>query len=180
MKIIIPTLQVIEDRILMIRGHRVMLDSHLAELYGVTTAALNQAVSRNKGRFPEDFSFYVTDNEFQNLISQSVISNAGRGGRRKLPRVFTQEGVAMLSGVLHSKRAVQVNIGIMRTFVKMREMMISHKDLSHRLDDMERKYETRQNNNDTKFRAIFDALRDLMEPPPMPSKKPIGFVREKE
>jgi hypothetical protein len=171
MKHIVPSLQIIEEHILMIRGHRVMLDSHLAGLYGVTTAALNQAVSRNKDRFPEDFSFHVTDSEFQNLISQSVISNAGRGGRRKLPRVFTQEGVAMLSGVLHSKRAVQVNIGIMRAFVKMREAMIAHKDLSRRLNDMERKY-------DKQFRAVFDALRELMEPPPAPSRKSIGFVRE--
>jgi len=182
MKSAVPSLSIIENHIFLIRGHRVMLDTHLAELYGVETGALVRAVKRNQERFPDDFMFQINEMELEalrcqigtsNLRSQIGISKEGRGGRRYLPYVFTQEGVAMLSGVLRSKRAVQVNIGIMRTFVKMREMMISHKDLSRRLDDMERKH-------DAKFRAIFDALRELMEPPPVPPKRPIGFVRDKE
>ena len=165
------SVDVIESHIFLIRGHRVMLDSHLAELYGVTTGALNQAVSRNKDRFPADFMFQLTSAELENLKSQFVISSWG--GLRKVPHAFTEQGVSMLSSVLRSKRAVQVNIGIMRTFVKMRETMIAHKDLSRRLNDMERKY-------DKQFRGVFDAIRQLMEPPPVPSKRPIGFVRDKE
>lgn len=172
MKHIVPSLQIIEEHILTIRGHRVMLDSHLAELYGVTTKALNQAVSRNKDRFPEDFMFQLSAVELENWRSQFVTSNSSaKMGLRRPPYVFTEQGVAMLSSVLHSKRAVQVNIGIMRAFVKMREAMIAHKDLSRRLNDMERKY-------DKQFLVVFDALRELMEPPPAPSKKQIGFVRE--
>ncbi len=182
MKLIVPSLEVIESQILTIRGHRVMLDSHMAELYGVETGALIRAVKRNIERFPCDFMFQLTEKEAEslrcqfgisNLRSQNGISKKGRGGRRYLPYAFTQEGVAMLSGVLRSKRAVQVNIGIMRAFVKMREAMIAHKDLSRRLNDMERKY-------DKQFRAVFDALRELMEPPPAPPKKHIGFVRDKD
>jgi len=160
-----------------------MLDTHLAELYGVETGALVRAVKRNLERFPEDFMFQINEKELEslrcqigtsNLRSQIGISNKGRGGRRYLPYVFTQEGVAMLSSVLRSKHAAQVNIGIMRTFVKMRETMIAHKDLSRRLNDMERKY-------DKQFRIVFDAIRQLMEPPPVsPKRAPIGFVRDKE
>jgi hypothetical protein len=168
------SVEVIENHIVLIRGHRVMFDSHLAELYGVTTSALNQAVSRNKDRFPADFMFQLTSAELENWKSQTVISNSStKMGLRKPPSVFTEQGVSMLSSVLRSKRAVQVNIGIMRTFVKMRETMIAHKDLSRRLNDMERKY-------DKQFRGVFDAIRQLMEPPPVPSKRPIGFVRDKE
>jgi len=152
-----------------------MFDSHLAELYGVTTSALNQAVRRNKDRFPGDFMFQLSAAELESWKSQIVISNSSaKMGLRKPPSVFTEQGVAMLSSVLRSKRAVQVNIGIMRAFVKMRETMISHKDLSRRLFDMERKY-------DKQFRVVFDALRGLMEPPPVPPKRPIGFIaRDKE
>lgn len=110
----------IQTRIHVVRGQNVMLDSHLAELYGVPTSALNQAVKRNSARFPEDFMFALTDDEAKSLMSQTVISNAGRGGRRYLPYVFTEQGVAMLSSVLRSERAVAVNIAIMRAFVQMR------------------------------------------------------------
>ena len=113
-------LESIEKIIYIIRGHRVMLDSDLAELYGVTTAALNQAVKRNIGRFPEDFAFQLAEDEFTSLISQIVTSKTGRGGRRKLPWAFTEHGILMLSSVLRSERAVQVNIQIMRTFTRMR------------------------------------------------------------
>jgi len=175
MKLIVPSLEIIESHILTLRGHRVMLDSHLAELYGVTTKVLVQAVKRNIDRFPGDFMFQLNEQEYESLRSQIVtLKPAGRGQHRKyLPYVFTEQGVAMLSSVLRSKRAAQVNIGIMRAFVKMREAMIAHKDLSRRLNDMERKY-------DKQFRVVFDALRELMEPPPAPPKKQIGFVRERE
>lgn len=167
------SLEVIESHILTIRGHRVMLDSHLAELYQVETKNLNKAVKRNPRRFPEGFMFQLTEKEAESLRFQTGTSNAGRGGRRYMPYVFTEQGVAMLSSVLRSDRAADVNVAIMQAFVKMREAMIAHKDLSRRLNDMERKY-------DKQFRVIFDALRELMEPPPVPSKKPIGFVRDKE
>ncbi len=150
-----------------------MLDSHLAELYQVETKNLNKAVKRNPRRFPEGFMFQLTEKEAESLRFQTGTSNAGRGGRRYMPYVFTEQGVAMLSSVLRSDRAADVNVAIMQAFVKMREAMIAHKDLSRRLNDMERKY-------DKQFRVIFDALRELMEPPPVPSKKPIGFVRDKE
>ena len=130
-----------------------MLDRDLAELYGVTTAVLNQAVSRNKQRFPEDFMFQLNAKEFDNLISQIVTSSWG--GLRKRPHAFTEQGVAMLSGVLKSKRAIQVNVGIMRAFVQMREAMIAHKELAQKLNVMEKKY-------DHQFAVVFDAIRQMM------------------
>ncbi|MDP2620289.1 MAG: ORF6N domain-containing protein [Hyphomicrobiales bacterium] len=159
----------IERRIHVIRGHNVMLDSDLAALYKVTTAALNQAMGRNKDRFPEDFAFQLTSEEFQFLISQNVISSSGHGGRRKIPWVFTEHGILMLSSVLRSKQAARVNIAIMRTFVRMREAMASHKELALRIDEIEQKY-------DARFKAVFDAIRSLMEPPPVPQEKPIGYI----
>ena len=170
----------IESRILVVRGHRVMLDADLAELYGVTTGALNQAVKRNVERFPEDFMFRLTPEEAEKvrsqtvtgstLKSQSVISN-GRGGRRRaLPAAFTEQGVSMLSSVLRSKRAVQVNISIMRAFVRLRGMLASHVDLTRKLEVLERKYAV----HDEQIKAIFDAIRALMEPPKTPRRK-IGF-----
>lgn len=158
----------IERRIFVIRDRKVMLDFDLAELYGVPTKALNQAVSRNNERFPEDFMFQLTPEEWDILRSQTVTSRDEHGGRRYHPRAFTQEGVAMLSGVLRSERAIAVNIQIMRTFVKVREAMISHKDLARRIGDMEHKY-------DHQFKIVFDALRGLIEPPPVKKKK-IGFI----
>jgi hypothetical protein len=157
----------ISRRILTIRGYRVMLDADLATLYDVPTKAFNQAIQRNMDRFPKDFMFQLTDEEFAGLRSQFVTSKKGRGGRRYLPYVFTEQGVAMLSGVLNSDRAVQVNIAIMRAFVRMREAMASHRELAHRLNALEKTY-------DRRFRAVFDAIRALMEPPKTPRRR-IGF-----
>jgi hypothetical protein len=160
-------LDTVERRIYVFRDQNVMLDQDLAALYGVETKVLNQAVSRNRERFPEDFMFRLTREEFEILTSQIVTSSWG--GRRYPPYAFTEQGVAMLSSVLRSKQAVQVNIAIMRAFVRMREVMISHKEMARRIDDMERKY-------DTQFKAVFDAIRRLMEPPEPPKKRPIGYI----
>ena len=154
-------------RILTIRGCRGMIDADLAALYDVPTKAFNQAIQRNMDRFPEDFMFRLTEEEFVGLRSQFVTSKKGRGGRRYLPYVFTEQGVAMLSGVLNSHRAVQVNIAIMRAFVRMRETMASHRELAHRLNAIEKKY-------DARFRVVFDAIRALMEPLKPPRRR-IGF-----
>jgi hypothetical protein len=147
-----------------------MLDSHLAELYQVTTGNLNLAVRRNRERFPEDFMFQITKEEAGSLLLQTARANTGRGGRRTLPYVFTEQGVAMLSTVLNSKRAIAVNIAIMRTFVRLRQILATHKDLAERLAAMEKKY-------DQRFKVVFDILKQLTEPPPEPPKRPIGFVR---
>src|SRR3990172_133058 len=148
----------ISRRILTVRGHRVMLDADLAELYDVPTKAFNQAIQRNMDRFPEDFMFQLTEEEFAGLRAQFVASKKGRGGRRYLPYVFTEQGVAMLSGVLNSHRALQVNIAIMRAFVRMRRMLLSHEELARKVAALEGKY-------DSQFRVVFDAIRALMEPP---------------
>ncbi len=158
--------EVIERRILLVRGHRVMLDSHLAELYQVTTGNLNLAVRRNRERFPADFMFRITKREADALLLQFARPNAGRGGRRTLPYVFTEQGVAMLSTVLNSKRAIGVNIAIM---LRLRQILATHKDLAERLAAMGRKY-------DQRFKVVFDILKQLMEAPPDPPKRPIGFV----
>ena len=159
----------IERAILVIRGQKVMLDRDLAQLYDVTTGRLNEQVRRNIGRFPADFMFQLSQVEFQNWKSQIAISNPGvKMGLRKRPYAFTEQGVAMLSSVLNSKRAVQVNIQIMRAFVKLREMIASNKDLAKKLDELEKKY-------DLQFKVVFDAIRELMTPPE-PKKKKIGFI----
>lgn len=156
----------IERSILLLRGQKVMLDSDLAELYGVETKALNRAVKRNIGRFPEDFMFQLTKEEYDSLRFQ--FGTLKRGQHPKyLPHVFTQEGVAMLSSVLSSEKAIEVNILIMRAFVKLREMIASNKDLAKRLNELEKNY-------DTQFKIVFDAIRQLMTPPE-PKKKKIGF-----
>ncbi len=158
----------IEQNIYLLRGQKILLDRDLAMLYGVDTRVLNQAVSRNKQRFPDDFMFELTREEIRNL-SQFVISPTFKHAPRV--RAFTEQGVAMLSGVLKSLRAVEVNIAIMRTFVKLRQMLESNEELSRRLDELESKY-------DEQFRRVFDAIRELMIPPE-PKKTPIGFhVRE--
>ena len=164
---IIVEQEVIERKIYIIRGHKVMLSTDLAELYEVEPKVLMQAVKRNIERFPSDFMFILTNQEFMNLKSQIVTSSWG-GIRRANPYAFTEQGVAMLSSVLHSKRAVQVNIAIMRAFVKLREMLAAHKDLARKLNEMEKKY-------DAQFKVVFDAIRQLMTPPE-PKKKKIGFV----
>ena len=161
-------LALIERRIYVVRGHKVMKDSELAELYEVPTKAFNQAVRRNRQRFPEDFMFQLTKGEEDVLRSQIVTSKIGRGGRRYRPFVFTEQGVAMLSSVLNSERAVQVNITIMRAFVRLREIVASHSELSQKLDALEKKY-------DARFRVVFDAIRKLMAPPEV-KRQPIGFT----
>jgi hypothetical protein len=169
---LIPT-EVIEQRIHLVRRQRVMLDRDLAELYGVTTAALNQAVKRNAGRFPEDFMFQLSKDEFQSWRSQIVISNPRlKMGARRRPLAFTEQGVAMLSSVLRSKRAVQVNIAIMRTFVQLRQMLATNEILARKLADLEAKY-------DDKFRVVFDAIRQLMTPPTVDqNRRQIGFMTD--
>lgn len=164
----IPT-ERIEGRILMIRGHKVLLDRHLAELYGVTTGNLNKAVDRNTERFPEDFAFRLNPNEYGDL--KFHFGTSSWGGTRKPPRVFTEQGVAMLSSVLHSQRAIAVNIQIMRTFVRLREILGTHKELARKLEQLEKKY-------DAQFRVVFDAIRELMTPPDEPQKGKIGYLSE--
>jgi len=161
----------IGSRIYFIRQKKVMLDSDLAELYGVKTKALNQAVRRNKERFPKDFVFQLENQELTNLRCQFGTSSLPHGGRRYFPYVFTEQGVAMLSSVLRSKRAIQVNIQIMRTFLRLRDILSSHEDLSRKLDALENKY-------DTQFKVVFDAIRKMMESPASPREK-IGFREPK-
>ena len=161
--------EVIEQKIYLIRGHKVMLDSDLAELYGVPTKVLLQAVKRNAARFPSDFMFQLNNQEVLALRSQIVTLKKGRGQHRKyIPYVFTEQGVAMLSSVLKSERAIQVNIAIMRSFVKIREMLSAHKDLARKLEEMEKKY-------DAQFKIVFDAIRELMRPPEKKMKEIKGF-----
>lgn len=145
-----------------------MLDRDLAKLYGVGTRNLNKAVKRNLERFPHDFMFQLTREEFENLMFQTGTSSWG--GTRKLPHVFTEQGVAMLSSVLNSKRAIKVNVQIMRAFVKLKELLLTHKDLAIKLEALEKKYA----NHDEKIEKIFEAIRQLMIPPEEPKRK-IGF-----
>jgi hypothetical protein len=159
----------IERAILLIRGHKVMLDRDLADLYQVPTKRLNEQVKRNITRFPEDFMFQLTKKEFENWRSQIATSNpAAKMGVRRRPRAFTEQCVAMLSSVLNSERAIEVNIAIMRAFVKLREILATHKDLARKLDELEKKY-------DAQFRIVFEAIRQLMEPPPEKPKGHFGF-----
>lgn len=160
----------IESAILLIRGQRVLLDRDLAALYGVTTSNLNKAVRRNSGRFPPDFMFQLTADEAEASRFQTGILKRG-SNIKYLPHVFTQEGVAMLSGVLRSPRAEQVNIAIMRAFVRLREALALHKELALKLADLERKIE----NHDGSIHALFEAIRQLMTPPPEPPRREIGF-----
>lgn len=164
--------QAVNARILVLRGHRVMLDSDLAELYGVEVKALNQAVKRNLGRFPPDFMFSLTEQEVVDLRSQIVTSSSARGnwgGRRSVPYAFTEQGVAMLSSVLKSERAVRANVEIMRAFVRLRSMATQNLVLARRLDELESRY-------DRQFKVVFDAIRELMTPPAPTPKRRIGFI----
>lgn len=160
----------IEGRILLIRGQKVMFDRDLALLYGVTTGNLNKAVNRNIDRFPDDFAFRLTKDELKNLIFHFGISSWG--GTRKMPRVFTEHGILMLSSVLNSERAIQVNIQIMRTFTKMKEMLLTHKELKRKIEAMERKY-------DNQFKVVFDVIKKLIDPPVKLNGR-IGFRVDKE
>lgn len=159
--------EIIQARIYLFRGYKVMLDRDLAFLYGVSTKVLNQTVKRNWERFPSDFMFQLNQKEKENWRSQIVTSNSEKMGIRRVPYAFTENGVAMLSGVLNSLRAVQVNIQIMRTFTKLRRMLETHKDVREKIELMEKKY-------DHQFKVVFDALRELLEPPVKPRRK-IGF-----
>jgi hypothetical protein len=161
----------IEQRIFLIRGHRVMLDSDLAALYGVETKNLNKAVRRNLSRFPADFMFQLTPEELANLKFQIGTSSSTHGGRRKPVSAFTEQGVAMLSSVLRSERAVRVNIAIMRAFVRLRETLSLHKELAHKLAELERRIE----NHDESIHSLFEAIRQLMAPPAETPRKEIGF-----
>jgi hypothetical protein len=164
----------IESRIYVIRGRQVMLDEDLADLYGVETKRLVQQVKRNLKRFPSDFMFQLTKAEAESLRSQIATSNIGRGGRRYEPYVFTEQGVAMLSGVLRSDRAIAVNIEIMRAFVELRRAAGSFQELQKRLDQMELDIGARLSEHDEQLRQIFEALRQLIAPPPS-AKRPVGF-----
>jgi len=161
----------IEKAILLIRGQKIMLDADLAELYGVETKVLVQAVKRNLERFPEDFMFQLSQEEFTILRSQ-IVTSSGWGGRRYRPYAFTEQGVAMLSSVLRSRRAIQVNIEIMRAFIRLRQMLASHVELARKLDALEKKY-------DAQFKQVFEAIRQLMAPPE-PKRRPIGFRKRDE
>ena len=181
---LLPLQSLIGSRILTLREQRVMLDADLAQLYGVETRVLVQAVKRNLARFPEDFMFQLSAQEFADLRSQSVISSAGHGGRRTAPYAFSEQGVAMLSSVLGSQRAIIVNIEIMRTFVRVRALAATHTDLAKRLVELEDKTEALALNHDTfsrntraQLKQVFDALRELMTPPD-PPRQPIGFITE--
>jgi len=170
MKEIVP-IEVIQQKIFLIRGQKVMFDKDLAALYKVKPIRLREQVKRNRKRFPRDFMFQLNEQEIDFMVSQNAIpSRKYLGGHR--PYVFTEQGIAMLSSVLNSERAIQVNIQIMRTFTKLREMITTHKDLKRKIDEMEKKY-------DSQFKIVFEAIRQLLEAPQKP-KRQIGFKREKE
>ncbi|MBI3616169.1 MAG: ORF6N domain-containing protein [Candidatus Omnitrophica bacterium] len=161
----------IEHRIFLIRGQKVMLDRDLAELYGVPTKRLNEQVRRNPNRFPPDFMFQLTPEEVNSLRSQIATLKTGRGRHRKyLPYAFTEQGIAMLSSVLNSERAIQVNVTIMRAFVKLRQMLGTHRELAEKLAEQDRRLE----GHDVKIRSLFEAIRQLMAPPER-SRRRIGF-----
>jgi hypothetical protein len=159
----------IEGRIFSLRGYEGMLDSDLADLYGVRTKALNQAVQRKRERFPSDFLLQLTAEEAESLRSQTVTSKAGRGGRRYLPYVFTEHGAVMLASVLNSAAAVAASIQVVRAFVRVRMILGTHKDLARKLDALEHKC-------DRRFKVVFDTIREMLPPPLEPRKRPIGFL----
>lgn len=169
-KSLIP-LERIQKAILLVRRQKVILDADLAGLYGVETRVLVQAVKRNLERFPEDFMFQLNRKEFAVLKSQ-IVTSSGWGGRRYPPYAFTEQGVAMLSSVLHSQRAIHVNIEIMRAFIYLRQMLASHTELARKLNALEKKY-------DAQFKEVFEAIRQLMAPPE-PHPRPIGFRKNAE
>ncbi len=167
-------LPAIQQRILVVRKRHVILDEDLAELYGVQTRRLIEQVKRNIDRFPSDFMFQLTKDEATALRSRSATSKEGRGGRRYAPYVFTEQGVAMLSGVLRSKTAIAVNIAIMRAFVELRRIAASYTAIERRLEDFERETKATIGQHDQQLDEIFQALRQLISPPPRP-KRPVGF-----
>jgi hypothetical protein len=159
--------ELIEQKIYLIRGLKVMLDADLASLYRVTTGNLNLAVRRNPKRFPPDFMFQLSQEETQSLVLQNARAK-GRGGRRTPPYAFTEQGISMLSSVLNSERAIEVNIAIMRAFVRLRALLETHADLARRLKELEQKY-------DEKFRVVFEAIEEMMADEPVPPSRRIGF-----
>jgi len=162
----------IQQSILFIRDQKVLLDKDLARLYGVANGQLIRQVKRNQSRFPDDFMFRLNKDELEALIFQIGTSKpTGRGGRRTLPYAFTEQGVAMLSSVLNSQRAIEVNIAIMRAFVRLREVLATHKDLARKLEEIERQL----GQHNEQFRIVFDAIRQLMAAPPDPPKRKIGY-----
>jgi len=170
----LAVMEKIEDKIYLFRGQRVMLDSDLAQIYEVETRVLNQAVNRNLGRFPKDFVFQLSRNEFNSLISQTVTSKTGRGGRRKLPYAFTEHGAVMLASVLNSPTAVEASITVVRAFVKMRSILALHKDLAKKIDQLA-KVAVRHEND---FEVVFQLLSEIMRDPKYLKRK-IGFVETK-
>jgi hypothetical protein len=166
-EVLVPVERV-ERAILRVRDQNVLLDEDLARLYGTTTKRVNEQVKRNRSRFPHDFSFQLTAREWAALRSQFATSKPGRGGRRFAPFVFTEHGAVMLANVLSTPRAVSTSIQVVRTFIRLREMLASHKALVRRLDELERRY-------DRQFKSVFDAIRKLMEPAARPSRREIGF-----
>lgn len=179
-------LESITQRIAILRGQKILLDADLAQLYGVPTKRFNEQVKRNLERFPADFMFQVTEEEFAALRSHFATSNgqpAGRGGRRYLPFAFTEHGAIMAATILNSPRAIQVSVYVVRAFVQLRELIVSNKELALRLDDLENKtelmslkHDTFEHNTRVQLKQIFDALRDLMAPAEPTQKRPIGFV----
>jgi hypothetical protein len=166
MEQIIPK-ELIERKIFFVRGQKVILDFHLASLYGISTKRLKEQVRRNLRRFPPDFMFELNQEEFNALRSHFATSKSGRGGTRYRSYAFTEQGVAMLSSILSTNRAIDVNISIMRAFVKLRDMIATNKELARKLEDIEKKY-------DSQFKIVFEAIRKLMQPPEKP-KRQIGF-----
>jgi hypothetical protein len=165
----------IEKAIMVIRGQNVMLDHDLADLFGVTTSRLNEQVKRNLDRFPDDFLFRLTPEEFKNLMSQSATSSSKWGGRRKPPLAFTEHGAVMAANVLNSPVAVAASIQVVRVFVRLRELLATHKELARKLEELEKKL----GQHDEKFKVVFEAIRQLMAPPQQPeNKRRIGFARE--
>lgn len=173
--------EIIQNKIYLIRGRKVMLDRDLAELYGVETRRLNEQVKRNLKRFPSDFMYQLTKEETEIWMSQIAISNKEKMGIRKMPYVFTEQGVAMLSSILNSDRAIQVNIHIMRVFTKLREIMSSHKDLAQKIEVLETKFQEKYQEQDNKIILIFNAIRDLLADKEEAAKKkgPLGFIPPK-
>jgi hypothetical protein len=164
----------IEDLIFLIRGQRVMLDSDLAKVYGVSTTRLNEQFQRNRDRFPESFAFQLANQEFAALISQNAISKKGRGGRRKLPWVFTEHGALQLANVLRSETAAKASIRVVQVFISMREQLAAHKELAGELAELE----GRVTGHDEALQNLFEAIRHLIEPPLPENRKQIGFMRE--
>jgi hypothetical protein len=161
----------IEQAILLVRGQKVMLDADLAKLYGVTTTRLNEQVKRNRGRFPEDFMFQLTRDEWDALISQTATSKAGRGGRRKLPFAFTEHGAVMAASVLNTPVAVAASIQVVRAFVRLRQLLATSAEFAQRLKDLEAKY----GEHDKQLVLVFEAIRQLMAPPEEPKRGRFGF-----